>query len=72
MEKPPFQFGLKAVFKAITGFAAFLGIGTAAPQLLFLLAAVAAVSFPFVLCGFFCNKVAISLMETALRKPRDA
>jgi hypothetical protein len=72
MEKPPFQFGLKAVFKAITAFAILLGIATAAPLLPSLLVAIAALCFPFVLFGFLCNKVAITLMDSAPHKPPDA
>ena len=72
MEKLPFQFGLKAVFKATTIIAALLGIGTAVPQLPLFVVAVAAISLPFVLCGVFCNNVAISLMESAPRQPPDA
>lgn len=74
MKSRPFQFGLKAVFGAITGAAAFLAICVAAPMLvtmlavlmigMALLAATAAFSFSVVWCAIKFIRPAVRLMES--------
>lgn len=72
MMKTPFQFGLKSVFKAITAVAALLAIRIAAPELVSLLAGIAALPLSMVLFSVLCNKFAIYLMESAPRRRPDA
>ncbi len=74
MKKPPFQFGLKAVFATTTGAAALVAIWVAAPELAAFLALLivgaavlavpAAFSFGVVLCGIALIRLAIRLTES--------
>ena len=63
MEKPPFQFGLKAVFAVMTGAAVFFAIGEMGWFIL-------AVTVTGIICGLFLlgvSTAALVLVELVIR-----
>ena len=57
MEKPPFQFGLKAVFAAVTGIALLMATWIAVPELLLSITAFLACWLFAILLVRFCERL---------------